>query len=150
MSLPGAFSFDLKSATDRYCKRALTGPLHPVRVNSALATNIFQVPFVKRKKSFISFVAGPTLRLLFFVAPVCTFTPCVGVVLCRTSLPRDRILWLTGFLATNVVIADPQVAKVYEEMLGKLGVVVSYQKSLISSAGAAEFAKRFRGETVEG
>lgn len=45
-------------------------------------------------------------------------------------------------LGDDVVIADQEVAKVYESALGRLGVTISYQKSLISHS--AEFAKRFR------
>ena len=47
-------------------------------------------------------------------------------------------------LGDDVVIADEQVAKVYEQALGSLGLSISYQKSLISHTGSAEFAKRFR------
>jgi hypothetical protein len=43
-----------------------------------------------------------------------------------------------------VVIADTKVATVYETQLQRLGVSISYQKSLISNTGALEFAKRFR------
>ncbi|KAB1214961.1 hypothetical protein CJ030_MR5G009949 [Morella rubra] len=44
-------------------------------------------------------------------------------------------------LGDDVVIADQEVAKVYESALGGLGITISYQKSLI---GSAEFAKCFR------
>jgi hypothetical protein len=44
----------------------------------------------------------------------------------------------------DVVIADLHVARQYEDYLHRLGVTISYPKSLISSTGAAEFAKRFR------
>lgn len=36
------------------------------------------------------------------------------------------------------------MAAIYESALQKLGVLISYQKSLISENGSAEFAKRFR------
>lgn len=36
------------------------------------------------------------------------------------------------------------VAHLYEQQLGKFGVSISVQKSLISTTGAGEFAKRFR------
>lgn len=49
-----------------------------------------------------------------------------------------------GVLGDDVVIADKEVVKVYESALGKLGVTISYNKSLISESGSAEFAKRFR------
>lgn len=47
-------------------------------------------------------------------------------------------------LGDDVLIADRNVAKVYESALAKLGFSFSYQKSLISGTGSAEFAKRFR------
>lgn len=40
-------------------------------------------------------------------------------------------------LGDDVVIADRKVAEVYEQALYKLGVLISYQKSLISDTGAA-------------
>lgn len=47
-------------------------------------------------------------------------------------------------LGDDVVIADANVASVYESSLKELWVKISYQKSRLSSSGAAEFAKRFR------
>lgn len=47
-------------------------------------------------------------------------------------------------LGDDVVIADQEVAKVYESALGGLGVTISYQKSWISHSGSAEFSKCFR------
>ncbi|KAF9589105.1 hypothetical protein IFM89_019155 [Coptis chinensis] len=46
-------------------------------------------------------------------------------------------------LGDDVVIADPLVAKRNEEALGEFQVEISRQKSLISSTGSFEFAKRF-------
>lgn len=46
-------------------------------------------------------------------------------------------------LGDNVVIADTEVAKTYEQLLDKLGVSISKDKSLVSNEGALEFAKRF-------
>lgn len=53
--------------------------------------------------------------------------------------PYDRV----AVLGDDVVIADKKVAAVYEHALSELGVQISYQKSLISYNGCAEFAKRF-------
>lgn len=47
-------------------------------------------------------------------------------------------------LGDDVVIADEEVAKVYEQGLKELGLSIYYHKSLISHSGSAEFAKRFR------
>ena len=48
-------------------------------------------------------------------------------------------------LGDDVVIADQYVADVYARSLARLGVKISYSKSLISSTGAVEFAKRVKG-----
>lgn len=71
-----AYSFDLKSATDTPLNK---GPLvfmfeimqllfdrsfASSVVNSALATNIFEVPFVKRANSTVCFVSGQPLGYL--------------------------------------------------------------------------------------
>lgn len=42
------------------------------------------------------------------------------------------------------MIGDSKVAEIYEHYLGLLKVDISRQKSLISTIGALEFAKRFR------
>lgn len=46
-------------------------------------------------------------------------------------------------LGDDVLIADERVAPVYASMVQKLGVKISSAKSLCSSTGCAEFAKRF-------
>lgn len=46
-------------------------------------------------------------------------------------------------LGDDVIIADKAVASVYAESIRKCGVKISENKSLISSRGCAEFAKRF-------
>lgn len=72
------------------------------------------------------------------------------------SLSHHYVVWLAAELSSypgkfndyavlgdDVVIADTEVAKTYEELLRKLGVSVSRDKSLVSKEGALEFAKRF-------
>ncbi|XP_020522195.1 uncharacterized protein LOC110007166, partial [Amborella trichopoda] len=49
-----------------------------------------------------------------------------------------------AILGDDVVIGDPEVAKLYAESLDQLGVSISFQKSVISDTGCLEFAKRFR------
>lgn len=49
-----------------------------------------------------------------------------------------------AILSDDVVIADQEVAKVYESALATMGVTISYKKSLMSLSGSAEFAKRSR------
>lgn len=111
-------------------------------VNSAFACNIFEVPFVKLKRRFsqVCFVAGQPLG---YHGSWPTF-----------ALSHHKLMWwcaeqvhpgvrFTSYavLGDDVVIADQEVAKVYESALGGLGITISYQKSLI---GSAEFAKCFR------
>ncbi|KAI5677301.1 hypothetical protein M9H77_08251 [Catharanthus roseus] len=68
-------------------------------------------------------------RIFFFLATLYLITPCFGVVLCRTSVPRPRLCFEKyGVLCDDVVIADQKVA----------------EKSLCSSTGCIEFAKCFR------
>lgn len=40
-----------------------------------------------------------------------------------------------AILGDDIVIADQEVGKVYELALGRIGVTISYQKSLISITG---------------
>lgn len=46
-------------------------------------------------------------------------------------------------LGDDVVISDSKVASEYYNLLNRLGVSISRGKSLISSNGSFEFAKRF-------
>ncbi|KAI5683262.1 hypothetical protein M9H77_04490 [Catharanthus roseus] len=84
-------------------------------------------------------------RIFFLLATLYLITSCPGVVLCRTNVPKPRLCFEKyGVLGDDVVIADQKVAEVYKQSLKELGVDIFYQKSLISSTGCAEFAKRFR------
>jgi hypothetical protein len=49
-------------------------------------------------------------------------------------------------LGDDVVIADHEVAQVYERALGELGVTISYQKSLISDTGSLQDTKDWKEE----
>ncbi|OMP11007.1 RNA-dependent RNA polymerase, mitoviral [Corchorus olitorius] len=118
------FSYDLTTATDRWPLLVLFEVFHCLfdrsfassMVNSALATNVFLVPFVKRKWSEVCFVAGQPLGVRFKKYAV---------------------------LGDDVVIAHAKVASVYKSVLQRLGVAVSLPKSLISNSGCIEFAKKF-------
>lgn len=143
------FSFDLKSATDRWplvylfeivsllFDRSFASSV----VNSTLATNLFEVPFVRRY-STVSFVAGQPLGyygswpLFAFSHHLLVWWAAEQV---RPGIKFDRY----AVLGDDVLIADPDVARVYQSALQRLGVKIYYHKSLISSSGAAEFAKRF-------
>lgn len=51
---------------------------------------------------------------------------------------------VAAILGDDLLIADPKVGSIYESILSRLGLKISYQKSLISNTGSAEFAKKFR------
>ena len=110
-------------------------------VNSTLACNIFEIPFVKRW-SQICFVGGQPLGYhsswpLFALS---------HLLLVRWSAEQaypGMVFRRYAVLGDYVVIADKRVASLYEQALVKLGVMISYQKSQISSSGSVEFAKRF-------
>lgn len=147
------YSFDLKSATDRWplvflfkvmCHlfdRSFASSV----VNSALACNIFEVLFVKRRLSSVCFVAGQPLGYLSSW-PLFALSHHIKIWWCAEKVYPWDILTRYAVLGDDVVIADQYVAKVYESALGNLGVKVNYQKSLISHSGSVEFAKRFRGD----
>lgn len=140
------FSFFLKSATDRWplvylfeivallFDRSFASSV----VNSTLATNSFIIPFVRG----ISFVAGQPLGdygswpLFAFSHHLLVWWSAERVY---PGLRFDRY----AVLGDDVLITDPEVAQVYQGALKRLGVTISYHKSLVSSSGAAEFAKRF-------
>jgi hypothetical protein len=61
---------------------------------------------------------------------------CSGL-LGRTSWFEDY-----GVVGDDIVIFDQEVAKRYREVMSELGVVISEEKSLISTSGVFEFCKR--------
>lgn len=145
------YSFDLKAATDRWplllifevMQSFFDRSFASAVVNSALACNIFEVPFVKRKRSQVCFVAGQPLGYLSSW-PLFALSHHIVVWWAAEQVHPGVLFTQYAVLGDDVVIADEKVAKVYESVLDRLGVTISYQKSLISHTGSAEFAKRFR------
>lgn len=145
------YSFDLKSATDRWpliflfevFQYLFDRSFASAVVNSALACNIFEVPFVRKRHSSVTFTAGQPLGY-YSSWPLFALTHHVLVWWCAEQVHPGRRFDRYAVLGDDVVIADHGVAMVYEQALSRLGVRISYQKSLISHSGAAEFAKRFR------
>lgn len=112
-------------------------------VNSTLALNIFEVAFVKRKHSSISFIKGQPLGY-HASWPLFALSHHIKIWWCAEQV-RPGVKFLDyAVLGDDVVIADKVVAALYERSLSKLGVKISYKKSLISDSGALEFAKKFR------
>lgn len=111
-------------------------------VNSTLATNIFLVPFVKGKWSHVSFVAGQPLGY-YSSWPLFAFTHHVMVWYCAEKVYPGVRFTRYAILGDDILITDPKVAALYANLLEDLGVSISQSKSLISSTGCIEFAKRF-------
>ena len=144
------FSFDLKSATDRWPLQTMFEIMQHLfdrsfasSVRSALALNIFEVPFVKRANSAVSFVCGQPLGY-YSSWPLFALSHHYFVWWCAEKVYPGVRFTRYGILGDDVVIADREVATVYAETLSRINVGISYQKSLISDTGAAEFAKRLR------
>lgn len=146
------FSFDLKSATDRWPLVFLFEVMQYLFdrsfacavVNSTLACNIFEVHFVRNPNSRVSFVAGQPLG--YHALWPLFASHHILVWYCAEKVYPGLYFDKYAVLGDNIVIADQAVAKVYEESLQNFGLSISYQKSLISESGSAEFAKRFRVE----
>ncbi|GER47698.1 RNA-dependent RNA polymerase-like protein [Striga asiatica] len=113
--------------------------------------------FQEVKDSVLSLIAllGVSLLALGFL-----FRESVAVVLAET-IPDDssNVAWVVSGLGTNVfsapvssnrrcfvgddiVIGDPEVARVYRDVMNRLGVQISLAKTL--TFGGLEFAKKFR------
>lgn len=145
------YSFDLKSATDRWpvlflfevFKVCFGQPFASSVVNSALAFNFFEVPFVKKKDSPVYFRGGQPLGY-YSSWPLFTLTHHIRIWWCAEQIYPGQLFDRYAVLGDDVLITDQEVARVYETALGRLGVSNNYQKSLISTTGSAEFAKRFR------
>lgn len=145
------YSFDLKSATDRWpvlflfevFKVCFGQPFASSVVNSALAFNFFEVPFVKKKDSPVYFRGGQPLGY-YSSWPLFTLTHHIIIWWCAEQIYPGQLFDRYAVLGDDVLITDQEVARVYETALGRLGVSNNYQKSLISTTGSAEFAKRFR------
>lgn len=67
-----------------------------------------------------------------------------GIGWCAEQIYPGQLFDRYAVVGDDVLITDPEIARVYETALGRLGVSNKSQKSLISTTGSAEFAKRFR------
>lgn len=147
-------SVDLKAATDRWpllllfeLTQVLFGrSFASSAVNSALATNIFQVAFVK-KRTLVSFIAGQPLGYRSSWPLFALSHHLVVWVAAEQEYP-GKVFKKYAVLGDDVVIADPKVASRYETLVQRLGVKVSAAKSIRSPVGACEFAKRFRVDNL--
>lgn len=133
-------------------------------VACGLGTNCFSCPGSARSSpSFSRLVRFATGQPLGFLSSWPLFALCHHFILWYCAEHYHIIFWCAdqvypgrkfdryAILGDDVVICDRKVAGVYEYALSQFGVAISYQKSLISSTGCAEFAKRFmtRGLTKD-
>lgn len=133
------YSFDLKSATDRwplFFMFEVFGVLFDREfsssvVNSTLGLYSFDVPFVKRRHSVVSFCCGQPLGY-YSSWPLFALTHHLLVWYAAEQVYPGRRFTRYGVLGDDIVIADQSVAEVYADLLDQLGVKISYQKSLIS------------------
>lgn len=152
-NLSAVFSFDLKSATDRWplsviftAFKSLFGPEFASSVvNSSLGLNTFLVgPPLTKRLSEVAFRAGQALGYkgswsLFALSHHVV----VWIAAQRADPSRTRPFWRYALLGDDIVIADEAVANHYKEILHQLRVKISIPKSIISYEGCCEFAKRF-------
>jgi hypothetical protein len=150
------FSFDLKSATDRWplsfiesVVEAMFGiELATPIVYSALGGSAFDIGppgFPVRSTSSIVFATGQPLGFYSSWA-LFALSHHISVWLAaeRADPQRLRPFWDYALLGDDIVIADKAVALEYEKLVGELGVTISRAKSLVSDCGCFEFAKQFR------
>ena len=155
-AIPGlkdVYSYDLKSATDRWPLSVIYTTLKSLFgsefassvVNSSLGLNTFLVgPPLTRRYHEVSFLVGQALGFkgswsLFALSHHFV----VWLAAKRADPSRSRPFWKYALLGDDIVIADKEVAYHYKEILDQLGVKISMPKSIISDSGCCEFAKRF-------
>lgn len=155
-------SLDLSAATDRWPLLIMFEVLCTLFdrsfassvANSALAMNIFFVPFLKRSKSegygemvsdakrWVSFTAGQPLGYRASW-PLFALSHHALVWWCAEQIYPGVVFKRYAILGDDIVITDGSVAALYRQTIAKLGVEISEAKSLVSHTGALEFASRF-------
>ena len=147
------YSFDLKSATDRWPLSVIYTLIEMIWgstlassiVNSSLGLNTFLVsPPMVKKISEVAFLTGQPLG---YYGSWSLF-----------SLSHHYIVWLAtlkayplrstpfvdyALLGDDILITDKKVANQYSRLLDRLSVTISFAKSIVSENGTIEFAKRF-------
>jgi hypothetical protein len=152
-----AWSYDLSAATDRFpvsLQQALLGlfigPKVALQWRKLLTSREFIVP---RRISDKQHVPRGTPRLVSYRAgqPMGAYTSWAVFALTHHFLVQfsayqagKGLKWFTlyALLGDDVVISDGHVAERYLLLLRAIGVEVGLAKSIISSSGVLEFAKR--------
>ena len=144
------FSYDLKSATDRWplpvmgeVVEAVWGYGFGSALLRVLAGNVFIENFSSGRQKLCTFAIGQPLGM-YSSWPLFALSHHVVVWYWAERVYPGRVFREYCLLGDDIVICDEKVAKVYTSVLECLQVKISYQKSVISRTGAAEFAKRFR------
>lgn len=153
------YSFDLKSATDRWPLSIIFtvfavffGRTYASAVvNSTLGLNTFRVDYPMTSRMYeIAFQCGQPLGYygswsLFALSH--HFLVWLAADLAKPS--RVSPFWDYAVLGDDVLIADEQVALEYRKLLARCGVQISESKSIISKTGTIEFAKKFRTKGMQ-
>ncbi|XP_020524210.1 uncharacterized protein LOC110007450 [Amborella trichopoda] len=116
-------------------------------VQSAKGYNVFHVgpPHVRRHYEVCFTTEQPPWRLSYYCSwPLFALSHHWVVWMAAERVYPGKRFSDYAVLGDDVVIGDREVALEYKALLGDLGVTISESKSLISSPGAFEFAKRFR------
>lgn len=150
------FSYDLKSATDRFPIFLQTAVLEgflglSVRVAwDALLRYPYHVPFVKKRNMTVRFATGQPLGA-YSSWPVFALTHHAFVQYCAQKAGLSKDAWFKEYciLGDDIVLSNPRVAQVYRELLDYMGVSISYHKSVISNNRSCEFAKRFLWKGID-
>jgi hypothetical protein len=114
-------------------------------VNGALGLNTFWLgpPLVKRPVE-VSFNAGQALGYYgSWTLFALSHQTIVWMAAMKAYPDKRSLFWDYAILGDDVVIADSKVAQEYMHLLDRMGVTISLSKSIVSTKGTLEFAKRF-------
>lgn len=145
------FSFDLKSATDRfpiwYQIEVLTR-LGNRRFAEAWADLLVSYPYytngigVRPRGRSLRYAVGQPMGIYSSWA---MFSLCHHIMVQQAAHQAGYVGWYPWYilLGDDIVILGEDVARAYEKLCSDLGVTIGLAKSLISTNGSFEFAKRF-------
>lgn len=146
------YSYDLKSATDLFPAeliRSLVISFFGVEFGAAwydlITGSSINVPdqrYIIKDPRRTQFTRGQPLGL-YSSWSLFTMTHHMIVWMAAERVYPGRIFSNYAILGDDLVIGDAYVAKEYSNLLTSAGGVISKEKSLISSSGCFEFAKRF-------
>lgn len=100
------------------------------------------IPYEEQKRGLM-FTKGQPLGI-YSSWPVFTLTHHMLVWLAADKVRPGAVFLDYAILGDDLVIACPKVAEEYIRMIEVMKVTISQEKSLVSSIGACEFAKKFR------